>query len=803
MAFSFFVDREKRVLSSESRIYKTGAFIARTGHFAKADTFVGLLAGGLFLHAKNDTQFRAFIEKGVPFKLEIGEGEFTFFAVAASKIKQENLSGKDLVFYGFTERETTKRRNDQRIRLFIEHNREFAVKCGQVQEEDIDFSKLYSLSNTDSVNFPLLSAEQRTMVETEDKNVLVQGVAGSGKTNICVSKIVFAASRNYQGNLLYTTFSRGLLIETQEKLNAFKNLVIAFLQDKKEGKIVFIGDEKKAIENTLGIHLAGEGQQIYAKLQSIIDFLDTKVEFLLLEDLYKKYLGVRIETATESYFIRDYAGRLKNHQLAGKLAKISHLSYEVIYKEIYGMIYGCCNPEKPLELLAKEEYIKKRSESFSASDCEIIYNIAKDYYKFMEKAGRKDNNIISCELIANNLGVRYSLTVIDEVQDMTEVALYLLKSLSLKLFCVGDALQMINPTFFSFAYLKRLLFEKDITEVAALTHNYRNTQNIANVIEKLGQLNIKQFGTHSFVLKGVHSGGGESKEPVYINDGAIIPALQNKNTDNYTIIVATAKDKAALRKLLKAQEILTVSEIKGLERENVILFNLLSSNYDRWKAFERTLVNRKTADENSVYRYYFNLFYVGVSRAKSRLYIFEEKEINSFKDLFSTFEKDNSENAAEELASLTASFDEEAEALERIEQFLKLAQYDNAIFAADKLSDDAVRHYQLKHIEIYREHVSKGNYREAGIRYWELGRLEQTKRYFSLSGDESLIGLVDACYGESEKGLDIEIINYLPEVSANKAAVGLILETAEADLARLKERQKKLGQQLKSLWRKN
>ena len=68
---------------------------------------------------------------------------------------------------------------------------------------------------------------------------------------------------------------------------------------------------------------------------------------------------------------------------------------------------------------------------------------------------------------------------------MTQVSLCLMKKISLKLFCVGDALQMINPTYFSFAYLKRLLFEKDIVSVRA--HQY-HIQKDSDIIDKLGDL---------------------------------------------------------------------------------------------------------------------------------------------------------------------------------------------------------------------------------------------------------------------------------------------------------------------------
>ena len=62
-------------------------------------------------------------------------------------------------------------------------------------------------------------------METEDANMLVQGIAGSGKTNVCVEKVVYCACRDYRGKVLYTTFSRGLLAETRDRVELFlKNI---------------------------------------------------------------------------------------------------------------------------------------------------------------------------------------------------------------------------------------------------------------------------------------------------------------------------------------------------------------------------------------------------------------------------------------------------------------------------------------------------------------------------------------------------------------------------------------------------
>ncbi|MFA6766681.1 MAG: UvrD-helicase domain-containing protein, partial [Clostridia bacterium] len=718
---------------------------------------------------------------------------------------QSKFNKEDIIFYDYFDAEDIKRQNDQRLVLISQDDFQISLTSHKDMVEKSLFSKLYILSNEDGMNFPLLNAEQREIVTIEDKNTLVQGVAGSGKTNICISKIIFAAIRGYKGKVLYTTYSRGLLLDTLNKIRVFRQNITSFISDYKEGLIVFVDKNyKKAVENKLGIFLTvDERDKIISQVESIVEFLDNKTDYFLLEDMYKIYIDKDIRIADENYFIKKYTTNIKNHQLKGKLEKIKYLSAEVIYKEIFGMILGSCEYENPIRTMSLEEYIDKRKDSFSKRECEIIFSIAQDYKKHLIENNLYDNNSISRTLIQNiDKMQRYSLAIIDEVQDMTQVSLCLMKKISLKLFCVGDALQMINPTYFSFAYLKRLLFEKDIVSVAELYHNYRNTGKIVDIIDKLGELNIKQFGTHSFVLKGKSMDAGLGAAAVYVKDKDFLQSVAKQKFDNFTVVTATQKQKEKLRSVLKKQEILTVSEIKGLERDTVILYNILSDNYDKWQRLKKTLINRKTSDENSVYRYYFNLFYVGVSRAKNYLYVAEERNIDLFDNFFiSTFDILSTSQAIENLTQVVAKTEIDLdEIVQRIEEFLKHEQYDNARFACNKILDDVTRTYWLNKIDIYEKHIKHGDYREAGISFWQKGYTEDAKKQFEFSKDDILIELVDMCStNERSKALDIDIIQYYPFVKDNQTAKRLIEESVQNDLRGLRENQKQIDNKFKQI----
>ena len=786
----------RTVLSAHTSIYKTERCEREIKKIRSHDLFLLKLAESIILHLDE------IAKQGKEFKLTISS-KHDFYFLLRSPLGAENGKKIDVVFTRYATTEEEILYNDGRFIYFLDTLKTFegTITLTPPSTQECDLKKLYKVAGTDKASFPMLSKKQKEIVETEDKNMLVQGVAGSGKTNVCIDKIIFSGCREYRGRTLYSTFSRGLLIDTQAKVNAFNETVDALIKAMQEKSVIYVGNKKIAVENKLGIYLEVEEEsKILEKLKVLRSYLAEKVDYFLIEDLYKKYLnGAKIPSG-EEFFTRTY---LKESFVQGQVQKLRNLSGEIIYKEIYGVIYGSSEPNAPIkDALTPDEYFAKRAGSFSRTECDVIYRLARDYKVYLERRGYTDNNFISRELLKNvNKLPAYSLIVLDEVQDMTEINLTLMTELTRKLFVVGDALQMINPSYFSFSYLKRLMYREDVTDVKELQNNYRNTKKITEIIEDLGTINVQKFGTHSFVLKGVSVDTEHKTQAVKVEGKGFIEELKAKKYGDFTLIVPTSKEKTNMRKILGNREILTVSEIKGLERDTVILYNVLSANYDKWETLERITVNRKTADENSVYRYYFNLLYVGISRAKSNVYVYEEREVPTFRDFFRRqFLSCSVKEAVRHLDSvLSVKEIEEDELLERIRKFISLGQYENARITALNLDDEIKRNASLIRIDVSESYVRYGAYREAGIRYWEKGLYEDAREVFRLSGDLKLIEFMDASLKNDGGALDYEIVRFYTELDGNDVAQKLILDTLKRDLLELKENQKTLGSKLKAL----
>lgn len=780
------VDTTRTVLSGTYRVYKTERLLKQTTHLKATDRMLDAVAGGILRRTAD-----------LP-RLTTSDEYLSVATEDRLHVFWLRLTSDSLIFCGYDSTVESLWREDNRFVAFLAQHPTFdlTVTVGHPAYPDTDFDKLYKLSLTDGVYFPCLNPTQRALVTSEDVNVLVQGVAGSGKTNVCIDKIVYSACRGYGGKVLYTTYSRGLLMDTRMRVERWKENVANLAAAMSAGTALFLDEDKQmAVTNRLGLYLAEDcTERLTKKLQEIVQWLDEHVDYYLIRDLYTAVTGERVSIADEDYFVHTYMGEMRNYYLAGRLDKIKALSQEVIYKEIFGLIEGWCDPADPTKRLSREAYTALRRDSFAKSECETIYGIAEDYAKHLSKAGMEDNDTLSRKLLARTLPT-YSLVIADEVQDFAEVTLVLLAKMAKKTFAVGDALQMINPSYFNFAYLKRLLFDQDTARVSTLTHNYRSGKRIQEVIETLGALNETQFGTHNFVLKGQAIGDDGNTNACFVSDdGRFADAVKGADLGDVTFITSDRATKARLRAVLPEQEVLTVSEIKGLERDNVVLYHLLGANLAHWQTLSRKLVDRKTADENSVYRYYFNLFYVGVSRARRNLYVLEGETPPLFDDLLLSLDQESTEQAVRTLQVVAGKKLEESEQLERVEQFITLGQYENAQHAADKLPN-AVWH--KKRIDVYAHLVHQGKLREAGIAFWQIGAVEDAEKCFVLSEDRGLLDLMRATTAAGEGTLNVDILRYYPDLQGNPAAQGALVEVVQEDLAHLRDLRRRINATMK------
>lgn len=795
------VELNKTILSSKSTVYMTQHFFEQTKKLLEIDSFVNKIAETLL---KNINNFPKIIFNDINcYKISIQNLDLVLlFKLGDVEI---NTTSNDIIFFDILKTKEIIKQNDLRIFNFIRNKNVFNINVDKFKwlSKLKDFKKLYILTNKSGIQLPRMDDYQREIVETVNKNIIVQGVAGSGKTNVCIEKIIFSACRGYKNKILYTTFSRGLLNDTKLKINNYIEELEIFLLSYENDNVVFLdNNHKKALENKLGIFFFSEDDdKIVEKIKNIVNYLKTKVDYFLIQDLYKNITGINQKFVGENYFINDYLKNIKNYQISNILLKIN-ISHETLYKEIFGIISGFCDDKENADLISLTNYKLMRKNNYSEKECGYIYSIGVDYYKHLLENNLIDNNIASRKLlqIINEIP-KYAICIIDEVQDYSQITLKLLTSASIKSFCVGDALQMINPTYFSFSYLKDLLFDNMGSKVQSLKYNYRNTKKIAEIMTNLSNINKQTFGVHNFVLTSEAVDDKSKTTAIYVSDDKFIESVKNSSFDNFTFVVNNIKQKEKLKSIIKNQEVLTVSEIKGLERDTVVTYNLLSDNVEKWNELNKILISKKTADENSVYRYYYNLFYVGISRAKQNLFVVENKNISRFNDFFKqNFEKLDSNQAIIQLNQIVSKIEfTQDEILSRVQEFIKLEQFDNARFIANKISDDVLNHQIQIEINVNEQFIQYGNYKQAGIVFWQNGMLNQAKNQFILSGDTELVDLINILNGQENSKLDINIVKYLPDLMDNKIAKDFILSEVIDDINLLKQSFNQIKQNFKGV----
>ncbi|WP_297597234.1 UvrD-helicase domain-containing protein [uncultured Cetobacterium sp.] len=311
------------------------------------------------------------------------------------------------------------------------------------------------------------------------------------------------------------------------------------------------------------------------------------------------------------------------------------ISEEEIYSEINGIIKGIMvkgiadnwNRDTSKSTIELDDYLNL-SLKYSILNTEnriAVYQICQNYNQWLKNNNFFDLNDLA--RLALNIELSFDFIIIDEIQDLTELQIFSLISFAKSkdsVFLAGDIHQMVNSTFFNFERIRNLFyskFKKNIN-IKILSKNYRSGKKIvdlANYFSTLRATYIGNLGIDDYKEISIHKDGEVNLTQI---DLTLIENAQNDVT--YAIVVPdeTVKNNL-LDKLKNKHRIFTIQEIKGLEYNNIICYNLSSAYQMQWNK-----IFSKEAKHDQRYRKYFNMFYVGITRAQEKLIIMEEN-INS------------------------------------------------------------------------------------------------------------------------------------------------------------------------------
>ncbi|MCK9398097.1 MAG: hypothetical protein M0Q44_21235, partial [Methylobacter sp.] len=394
---------------------------------------------------------------------------------------------------------------------------------------------------------------------------------------------------------------------------------------------------------------------------------DQQIDFLSFQEFLE---SIRVPAGKPVTFqsFQQWFGRFRQGQL-----KDAHKLFE----EFRGVITG---PATDKSWLSREDYLNLgvKESIFLSEERGAVYDVFEKYLGFLQEQQLYDSNIVSHQYL-QHVQPCYDFVIVDEVQDLTNIQLYLIiKSLrqAQDFILCGDSNQIVHPNFFSWSKVKSLFYRQEDLQtsdelIRILNTNYRNSPQVTDIANKILKIKNQRFGSidkESHYL--VESNGHTQGEVLFLQDTAAIrQELDNKTKAStlFAVIVMTVDQKPAAQQYFNTPLVFTIQEAKGLEYENIILYNFLSQEETRYREISKGVsqadleldikyarAKDKTDKSLEVYKFYINALYVAITRAVKNLYWIESSPKQPLLDLLGLRDAKDSLQLASQNSSLDA-----------------------------------------------------------------------------------------------------------------------------------------------------
>jgi hypothetical protein len=318
-----------------------------------------------------------------------------------------------------------------------------------------------------------------------------------------------------------------------------------------------------------------------------------------------------------------------------------------LFEEFKGVITG---PAGDAPWLDRDAYLALgvRQSIFAPQQREAVYEVFEKYLAFMREQQCYDANILS-HLYLEQVGPRYDFVVVDEVQDLTAVQLRLvlaaLRNRHQFLLC-GDSNQIVHPNFFSWSKVKSYFYGQDARGggreiIRILDANYRNSPEVTEIANRVLKIKNARFGSvdkesNYLVRSNAHN---EGVVVLLEDDEAIKREIDRKThaSTRFAVLVMHPEQKAAVKEHFRTPLVFSIQEAKGLEYENVVLFNFVSGDAERFREITHDVRHedligdelrfaraRDKGDKSlEIYKFHINALYVALTRAVRNIYLIE------------------------------------------------------------------------------------------------------------------------------------------------------------------------------------
>ncbi|PVZ77707.1 hypothetical protein C9426_35565 [Serratia sp. S1B] len=365
-----------------------------------------------------------------------------------------------------------------------------------------------------------------------------------------------------------------------------------------------------------------------------------------------------------------------------------------LFEEFRGVIGASVSEQGPL---SREAYLAlgMKQSLYPAETRGEVYALFERYVTWLKQSRQFDTNLLSHQYLSR-VTPSYDFIFIDEIQDMTPIQLFLvlktLRTANQFLLC-GDANQVVHPNFFSWSKLKSLLFQHhqgNDAGIRILPANYRNAPHVTRLANRLLHLKQTRFGAIDRESHYVVKSAGQTEGIVsLLADKESVKKELNQKTArsaHVALVVMYPEQKEQARRWFKTPLVFSVQEVKGLEYETVILFNLVS---EASKVFDDICQGVSAADlegearryarprdkqdrSAEIYKFFINALYVAITRATHNVYLVEQRIAHPLWALLALSHSTKTATLREE----TSSLDEWQEAARQLERQGKQEQAD-------------------------------------------------------------------------------------------------------------------------------
>lgn len=485
-------------------------------------------------------------------------------------------------------------------------------------------SKMKNIVNT-------IQMEQNKIIRnTSDKNLVVQGIAGSGKTSVALHRIAFLlykiknlTSSNvliFSPNRIFSEYISNVLPELGEE-NTLETTFHKFLESniyeykEIESFTDFISRYYKYNVDNVDLVIYKQSDEIINNINLYIDYLVNKAMFVK-EVVIDKYVTYDVEDL--NYMLKDRYSKFPLFERINAISiKISENEYrgnKAKAKSIRKLLLEALNIDCDYKKIYMDFYRSNFCTFSNLSDSGIVNFVNK------KKLNYEDACLFAYMkglLNGFDYNVNILQVVVDEAQDYTKLQYIILSKIFKKasFTILGDVNQTINP-YYKYNSLEEICEIFNVkSRYLELTKTYRSSENIINYINNILGLNYV-----------VAIRKGDNKE--------VISRCENDNLKEMLLA-----DINYLKNIGKSIAIITKNDSEAeylyeLLSNEVMGLELLSSNSYNFKRdlvivpsyvakgleFDSVIVYTKPNNrykENEKY-----LFYVACSRAQHQLIVY-------------------------------------------------------------------------------------------------------------------------------------------------------------------------------------